>query len=102
LAHPGLTQDQLCNLDSLNAFRIATELNVPKEFRREESALVRLLASSYRELNMLRKLDRAPKTPLTRNAEIVGPSQAASQFDNPPSPEITKVEPAETNKETAP
>jgi len=102
LAHPGVTQDQLCNLDSLNAFRIATELKMPKEFRREESALVRLLAASYRELNMLRKLDPAPKTPLTRNAEILGPSRAASQFDNPPPPEITKVEPVENTEETAP
>jgi len=96
LAHPGATQDQLCNLDSLNALRIATELKMPKEFRREESALVRLLAASYRDLNMLRKLDPAPKTPLTRNAEILGPSRANSQFDNPPPPEITKVGPVET------
>ena len=102
LAHPGATQDQLCNLDALNGYRIATEAKMPKEFRREESALVRLLAASYRELNMLRKLDPLPKTPLTRNAEILGPSRAASQFDNPPPAQTTKIEPVETTEETAP
>ncbi len=102
LAHPGAADDLLCNLDGMNAFRIAAESKLPKEFRREESALVRLLNASYREMNLLRKLDPRPKTPLTRNAEILGPSRAASQFDHPPPEEITKIEPVEIKEETAP
>ncbi len=102
LAHPGATDDQICNLDSMNAFRIAVESKLPKEFRREESALVRLLNASFRELMLIRKLDPLPKTPLTRNAQILGPSQAATQFDNPPTEETTTIEPVETKKETTP
>ncbi len=102
LAHPGVSDDQLCDLDGMNAFRIAAESKMPKEFRREESALIRLLNASYRELTVLRKLDPRPKTPLTRNAEILGPSRAASQFDNPPPEEITKIEPVETKEESCP
>ncbi len=102
LAHPGVSDDQLCNLDGMNAFRIAAESKMPREFRREESALIRLLSASYRELILLRKLDPRPKTPLTRNAEILGPSRAASQFDSPPPERITNIEPVETKEETTP
>jgi len=100
LAHPGATDDQLCNLDSVNAFRIGIESKLPKEFRREESAIVRLMNASYRELTIIRKLDPLPKMPLTRNAQILGPSQAATQFDNPPAAEITNIELVEKKKET--
>ncbi len=102
LAHPGATDDQICNLDGLNAYRIAAESKLPKEFRRDESALVRLMSASYRELAMIRKLDPLPKTPLTRNSQILGPSQAATQFDNPPTEEIVNIEPVEKKEETTP
>lgn len=102
LAHPGASDDQLCNLDSVNAFRIGSETKLIKEFRREESAILRLISASIRELSMFRKLDPLPRTPLTRNAEILGPSRAASQFDNPPPAEITTIEPVETKEESTP
>ena len=51
---------------------------------------------------MFRKLDPLPKQPLTRNAQILGPSQASTQFDDPPTEEIIKIEPVEKKEETAP
>lgn len=102
LAHPGATDDQLCNLDSLNAFRIGAETKLIKEFRREEAAIVRLINASVRELNMFRKLDPLPKEPLTRNAQILGPSRAANQFDASPAEETTTIEPVEKKQESTP
>ncbi|MCX6608492.1 MAG: hypothetical protein NTV52_33565 [Acidobacteria bacterium] len=101
LAHPGATEDQICNLDGVNAFRIGSETKLLKEFRREEAAIVRLINASLRELNMFRKLDPLPKQPLTRNAQILGPSQASTQFDDPPTEEIIKIEPVEKKEESA-
>ena len=98
LAHPGATEDQICNLDGVNAFRIGSETKLLKEFRREEAAIGRLINASLRELNMLRNLDPLPKQPLTRNAQILGPSQASTQFDEPPTEEIIKIEPVEKKR----
>lgn len=98
LAHPGATEDQICNLDGVNAFRIGSETKLLKEFRREEAAIGRLINASLRELNMFRKLDPLPKQPLTRNAQILGPSQASTQFDEPPTEEIIKIEPVEKKR----
>ena len=76
LAHPGVAENRLVDLDCLNSFQIASEGKTLKEFRREEAALQRSMAASYREYAMLRKLDPRPKSPLTQNARIIGPSQA--------------------------
>jgi len=76
LAHPGVAENRLVDLDCLNSFQIASEGKTLKEFRREEAALQRSMAASYREYTMLRKLDPRPKSPLTQNARIIGPSQA--------------------------
>ena len=81
LAHPGVSEDRLLDLDVLNGFSIAAESKMLKEFRREEAAAQRSLNASYRELTMLRKLDPRPKSPLTQNAKIVGPSQAPSSLN---------------------
>jgi hypothetical protein len=76
LAHPGVAENRLVDLDCLNSFQIASESKMLKEFRREEAALQRSMNASYREYAMLRKLDPRPKSPLTQNARIIGPSQA--------------------------
>ena len=102
LAHPGATEEQICNLDAVNAFRIGSESKLIKEFRREEAAVVRLINASIRELNMFRKLDPLPKLPLTRDAQILGPSQAATQFDEPPTEELLSLEPVDTTEEPTP
>ena len=81
LAHPGVAENRLLDLDCLNGFQIASEGKTLKEFRREEAALQRSMAASYREYAMLRKLDPRPKSPLTQNARIIGPSQAPAPLE---------------------
>ncbi len=41
LAHPGVSEDRLLDLDIVNGFRIASESKLLKEFRREEEAMHR-------------------------------------------------------------
>ena len=94
LAHPGVPENRLLNLDCLNGFQIATEGKLLKEFRREEAALQRSLNASYREYTMLRKLDPRPKTPLTQNARIIGPSQAPGPLEQM-SEESVNLQPAD-------
>ena len=81
LAHPGVSENRLLDLDCLNGFQIASESKLLKDFRREEAALQRSMNASYRELSMLRKLDPRPKSPLTQNARIIGPSQAPAPLE---------------------
>ena len=81
LAHPGVPENRVLDLDCLNGFQIATEGKLLKEFRREEAAIQRSLNASYREYTMLRKLDPRPKSPLTQNARIIGPSQAPAPLE---------------------
>ncbi len=94
LAHPGVAENRLIDLDSLNGFQIAAESKLLKEFRREEAALQRSLNASYREYAMLRKLDPRPKTPLTQNARIIGPSQAPAPLEQM-SEESVNLQPAD-------
>ena len=81
LAHPGTAENRLLDLDCLKGFQIASESKLLREFRREEAALQRSMAASYREYAMLRKLDPRPKSPLTQNARIIGPSQAPAPLE---------------------
>ena len=81
LAHPGVPENRVLTLDCLNGFQIASDSKLLKEFRREEAALQRSLNACYREYKMLRKLDSRPKTPLTQNARIIGPSQAPAPLE---------------------
>ena len=100
LAHPGVSEDRLLDLDVLNGFSIAAESKMLKEFRREEAAAQRSLNASYRELTMLRKLDPRPKSPLTQNAKIVGPSQAPSPLEQM-SEESVNLQPPDSMDPTA-
>jgi len=95
LAHPGVSETRLLDLDCLNSFQIAAESKLLKEFRREEAALQRSLNASYREYSMLRKLDPRPKSPLTQNARIIGPSQAPSPLEHM-SEESVNLQPADS------
>ena len=94
LAHPGVSENRILDLDCLNGFQIASDSKLLKEFRREEAALQRSLNASYREYTMLRKLDPRPKSPLTQNARIIGPSQAAAPLEQM-SEESVNLQPAD-------
>ena len=61
---------------------------MPQQLQREEAALVRLINASLRELNMLRKLNSMPKSPVRSRTEYVGPD--ADPVDN-----LFKEEPSE-------
>ena len=98
LAHPGATEDQICNLDGVNAFRIGSETKLLKEFRREEAAIGRLINASLRELNMLRKLNPMPKSPVRPHTEYLGPD--AGPVDHLFRDETS--EPEENTQEVAP
>jgi len=100
LAHPGVSETRLLDLDCLNSFQIAAESKLLKEFRREEAALQRSLNASYREYSMLRKLDPRPKSPLTQNARIIGPSQAPSPLEQM-SEESVNLQPADSIEPSA-
>ena len=74
------------------------DAKIPQRLRQEEAALVRLINASLRELNMLRKLNPMPKSPVRPRTEYVGPD--AGPVDNLFKTEEAEVE--ENKQEPAP
>jgi hypothetical protein len=102
MAHPGVSEKRLGELDCMNGFRVGVEAKMCKEFRREETAIHRAINSSLRELDLFRKLDPLPKTPLTRSAQIIGPSQSPTALEPPPAPKKEVIQPDDLIEETTP
>ncbi len=102
MAHPGASEKHLGELDCMNGFGVGVEAKMCKEFRREETALHRAIAATLRELDLFRKLDPLPKTPLTRTAQIIGPSQSPTMLEPPPTQKAEVTQPDDFIEETAP
>ncbi len=101
MAHVGVSDERLGDLDSMSAYRVAAQSQVPRDFRRDEAAILRAIAATYRELVLLRKLDPLPKTPLTRRAQVIAPSLSPTAMEiQKPVPD-QKIQPADLIEETA-
>ena len=66
---PGAAPQLVGAIDLLMANRMAFDAKIPQRLRQEEAALVRLINASLRELNMLRKLNPMPKSPVRSRTE---------------------------------
>ena len=98
IEHPGLGAHLVGTIDLIAATRMAFDSKMPQQLQREEAALARLINASLRELNMLRKLNPLPKSPVRPRTEYLGP-------DVGPVDEIFKTQEAgrkENKQETSP
>ncbi len=102
MAHLNVSEDRLSELDCMNAFRVGVETKLPREFRRDEAALHRAINATLKEITLFRKLDPLPKTPLTRSAQIIGPSQSPTVLEPPPQPKDEVIQPADLIEAIAP
>ena len=98
IEHPGLAPQLAGTIDLMMATRMAFDSKMPQLLQREEAMLVRLINASLRELNMLRKLNPVPKSPVRPRTEYLGPN--AGPVDNLFSDEPS--EPEENKQEVAP
>ena len=73
IEHPGVAPQMAGTIDLILFTRIAFDSKMPMLLQREEAMLVRLINGSLRELNMLRKLNPIPKSPVRPRAEYLGP-----------------------------
>ncbi len=73
IEHPGLGAHLVGAVDLISATRMAFDSKMPQQLQREEAALARLINASLRELNMLRKLNPMPKSPVRPRTEYLGP-----------------------------
>ncbi|MCX6604905.1 MAG: hypothetical protein NTV52_15075 [Acidobacteria bacterium] len=96
--YPGVAPQLVGAIDLMMANRMALDAKIPQQLQREEAALVRLINASLRELNMLRKLNPMPKSPVRPNTEYLGPD--AGPVDHLFREEPTEVQ--ETKEEEAP
>ena len=96
--YPGLAPQLVGTIDLIMATRMAFDGKMPQQLQRQEAALTRLINASLRELNMLRKLNPMPKSPIRPKTEYLGP-------DVGPVGDIFKSQGAEASQnkqETAP
>ncbi len=91
IEHPGLGAHLVGTVDLISATRMAFDSKMPQQLQREEAALARLINASLRELNMLRKLNPIPKSPVRPRTEYLGP-------DVGPVGEIFKAQDAEAEQ----
>lgn len=91
IEHPGLGAHLIGTIDLISATRMAFDSKMPQQLQREETALARLINASLRELNMLRKLNPMPKSPVRPRTEYLGP-------DVGPVDEIFKTQDAEVTE----
>ena len=87
---PGVAPQMVGAIDLMMANRMALDAKIPQQLQREEAALVRLINASLRELNMLRKLNPMPKSPVRPRTEYLGPD--AGPVDNLFREEKTEVQ----------
>ncbi len=73
IEHPGLAPQLVGTIYLMTATRMAFDSKMPQLLQREEAMLVRLINASLRELNMLRKLNPIPKSPVRPRTEYLGP-----------------------------
>ena len=73
IEHPGLAPQLVGSIDLIMASRMSFDSKMPQQLQREEAALARLINASLRELNMLRKLNPMPKSPVRPHTEYLGP-----------------------------
>ncbi len=73
IEHPGLGAHLVGAVDLISATRMSFDSKMPQQLQREEAALARLINASLRELNMLRKLNPMPKSPVRPRTEYLGP-----------------------------
>ncbi len=94
IEHPGLAPQLVGAIDLMMASRMSFDSKMPQQLQREEAALARLINASLRELNMLRKLNPMPKSPVRPRTEYIGPD--VGPVDN-----LFRYEPSEAqeNKE---
>jgi len=95
IEHPGLAPQMAGTIDLILSTRMAFDSKMPMLLQREEAMLVRLINASLRELNMLRKLNPMPKSPVRPRAEYLGPDAGPVDhlFKNEePEPEENKEE----------
>ena len=93
IEYPGLAPQLVGAIDLLTANRMSLDSKIPQQLQREEAMLVRLINASLRELNMLRKLNPMPKSPVRPRTEYLGPD--AGPVDN-----LFKEEPSEPEENT--
>ncbi len=98
IEHPGLAPQLVGTIDLMIASRMSFDSKMPQLLQREEAALVRLINASLRELNMLRKLNPMPKSPVRPRTEYLGPD--LGPVDNLFRDEQPEVQ--ENKQETAP
>ena len=91
IEHPGIGPIMVGAIDLVTATRMAFDGKMPQQLQREEAALARLINASLRELNMLRKFNPIPKSPLRPKTEYLGP-------DVGPVDDIIKSQEAETKE----
>ena len=96
--YPGVAPQLVGAIDLLMASRMTFDAKIPQRLRQEDAALVRLINASLRELNMLRKLNPMPKSPVRPRTEYIGPD--AGPVDNLFKTEETEAK--ENKEETAP
>jgi len=98
IEHPGLAPQLAGAIDLILASRMSFDSKIPQQLQKEEAALVRLINASLRELNMLRKLNPMPKSPVRPHTEYLGPD--AGPVDHLFRDETS--EPEENTQEVAP